>query len=349
MGKLIKGIDRRRFFRFIFLLLLGVQAWLLGYALCAKSLEAAPAATLTTVRQVHSLTKSQALEARPVHIRPVVTYFDPVAHNLFLNDATGGTWMEWTPNFPKPAIGDLLDFTARTSYSFAPDVKDARWTIIGRAPMPHPRPWDGSPVPPGLIDSTVKIRGTCGAEFNPKQQMVSVTLYVSNLNQISTLEAAAPDTLTGPPSPIGNLQRFGYRKPEQHRTKLVGTVTAVLPNQGFYMKDSSGSIYVQTRQSMNLKPGDRVEALGFAGVSEAHVRLEDAYFRRLRDGPPVEAVPITLEQAMTGLYDSEFVSIEGRVAGRSSLPHEQRLEISTGPSLFEVVYANQTTSRLLPP
>ena len=369
---------------------------------CAKSLEAAPAATLTTVRQVHSLTKSQALEARPVHIRPVVTYFDPVAHNLFLNDATGGTWMEWTPNFPKPAIGDLLDFTARRSYSFAPDVKDARWTIIGRAPMPHPRPvsfddmmstaedsqwvevegtirqaeylhrsptekvlwmelamtgddvdieipWDGSPVPPGLIDSTVKIRGTCGAEFNPKQQMVSVTLYVSNLNQISTLEAAAPDTLTGPPSPIGNLQRFGYRKPEQHRTKLVGTVTAVLPNQGFYMKDSSGSIYVQTRQSMNLKPGDRVEALGFAGVSEAHVRLEDAYFRRLRDGPPVEAVPITLEQAMTGLYDSEFVSIEGRVAGRSSLPHEQRLEISTGPSLFEVVYANQTTSRLLPP
>ena len=375
---------------------------LFGAALCGNSLVAAPAATLTTIRQVHSLSKSEALEGHPVHIQPVVTYFDPVAHNLFLNDATGGIWMEWNPGLPKPAVGDLLDFSARTSFSFAPDVAGAHWTIIGRAPVPHPRPvsfddmmstsedsqwvevegtirqaeylhrspiekvlwmelamtgddidieipWDGSPIPAGLIDSIVKIRGICGAEFNPKQQMVGVTLYVPNLNQISIVEAAPPETLTGPPTPIGSLQRFGYRKPEQHRIKLVGAVTAVLPDHGFYIKDDSGSIYVQTRQSMNLSPGDLVEALGFAGVSEAHVRLEDAYFRRLQAGSPVAPEPITLEQAMTGRYDSDFVSLEGRVAGRSSSAHEQRLEIRSGASLFQVVYATPTSSNLLPP
>src|SRR6185437_9285200 len=123
-------------------------------------------------------------------------------------------------------------------------------------------PWDGSPVPNGLIDARVRIRGVCGAEFNPKRQMVGVVLYVPNLHQIYTLEAAKPESTSGAPTSIGSLQKFGYSSAEGHRVKLLGTVTAVLPAQGFYMKDSSGSILVQTRQDLRLKLGDRVETLG---------------------------------------------------------------------------------------
>ncbi len=361
----------------------------------------APAPTLNTIAQVHELSKQHALRHLPVKLRPVVTYFDPVARNLFLNDVTGGIWMGWEPQMPRLKAGDLLDFRAESDFTFAPDVRNASWTVIGHASMPEPRrvsyqqmistsedsqwvevegivrqaeylhrtatekvlwmnlamsgneidieiPWNGSPVPPGLIDARIRIRGVCGAEFNPKNQMVGVNLYVPSLREMSTLEAAEPERVTGPPTPIGTLQRFGFKNPRGHRLKLAGIVTAVLPTQGFYMKDESGSIYVQTRQGLRLAPGDRVEALGFLGLSEAHVRLEDAYFRRLGTGPPPKPLALTPEQAMTGLYDSDLVALEGRVVGRSALLHQPRLTVEVRQTTFAVMYADQTSSKALP-
>ncbi len=328
-----------------------------------------------------------------MHLHPVVSYFDPVAHNLFFNDSTGGIWMEWTPKLPAVQVGDQVDLTGRTTFTFAPDVADAHWKVIGRAPAPKPYPvsydqmmstaydsqwvqvegvvrqaeylhrtpteklfwmelamagdnidleipWDGSPVPSGLIDSRIRVQGICGAEFNPKQQMVGVNLYVPSLHEITILESAASQIVTGAPTPIGTLQRFGNPAAGTHRIKLEGTVTAVLPAHGFYMTDKSGSINVLSRQDMRLKPGDQIEALGFVGVSEAHVRLEDAYFRQVGHVPPVTAKLLSPEQVMSGRYDSEFVSMRGRVVGRSVLPSLQKLDISTGQLTFPVVVAN---------
>jgi len=356
---------------------------------------------LTTVEQVRSLSKPAAAEHRPVHLRAVVTYIDPVSGDLFLNDRTGGIWLQWKPPLPKPAFGDLLDVVATTDYSFAPDVSGAHWTPAGRAPVPAPErvsyeqmastdedsrwvevegtvrqaeylhrtptekvlwidlamsgndidvqiPWDGSPVPQGLIDARVIVHGICGAEFSPKNQMVGVIVYAQSLAQITTIERARPESLIGPPIPIGRLQRFGYHNPEGHRVKLVGIVTAVIPARGFYMKDDSDGIYVVTRQEMGLEPGDRVETLGYVGLSEAHIRLEDAFFRRLAKGARVKPAAISSDQAMLGFYDSEPVSMQGRVVGRSSLLHQQSLLIQSGPISFPVSFASWMSEQQLP-
>ncbi len=365
------------------------------------SLPAPGQSSLTTISAVRSLPKDVALQHVPVHLRPVVTYFDPVSHDLFLHDQTAGIWMGWNPSFPKPVVGDLLDFTGQTDYSFAPDLTNGRWRVIAHTSLPEPRrvsyeqmastsedsrwvevqgvirqmeyfhrsptektlwmdvamsgddidvqiPWDGSPVPGGLIDAQVRIRGVCGAEFNPKRQMVGVMLYVPSLREISTLEAATPQSTSGTPTPIGSLQKFGYRNTEGHRVKLVGTVTAVLPAQGFYLQDDSGSILVLTRQDLHLKLGDRVEALGFVGLAESHIRLEDAYFRRLGSGHVAAPTSITAGQAMSGQYDSELVSLSGRVVGRSFLPHQQTLVVRDGEGVFTAVYADHVREDQLP-
>jgi len=354
----------------------------------------------TSVAQVHALSRAEAQKHYPVHLRTVVTYFDPTSRNLFLNDDTGGIWIRWDPATTRPKVGDLLDVVGETSATFAPDVSNARWTQIGRAPMPVPRrvtyeqmmstsedsqwvelegtirqaeylhrtpvervlwmelaisganvdieiPWNGAPVPAGLIDSRVRIHGICGAEFNPRDQMVGVNLYVPSLAEVFTIEAGQPEVLVSP-TPLGSLQRFGFHPSEGHRIKVQGVVTAVAPLQGFYLQDASGSVSVVTRADMRLKVGDEVEALGFVGIAGGHVRLENALSRRLRAGADIQPLAITAEQAMSGLYDSDYVSLEGRVVGVSTLPHQQRLELSAGPLTFPVVYAHQTTADSLP-
>ena len=360
-----------------------------------------PKAPIINIGAIHSLSKQQALEHRPVHVKAVVTFFDPVSGSVFLNDDTGGIWMGWKQGDRRPVVGDLLDYWAKTDFTFAPDVMAANWTVIGRAPMPAARrptyvqmmstlfdsqwveldgkvrqaeymhrtptekelwmdlaisgdnvdvqiPWDGSPVPPGLIDARIRLHGICGAEFNARRQMVGVEIYVSSLKEITILEPAEPESLLGRPTPIGTLQQFGHATPAGHRLKLAGMVTAVVPGKGFYLKDDSGSVYVNSRQAVSLKPGDRVETLGFVGVSYAHVRLEDAYFRRLGNGTPPKPDLITPEQGLTGLHDSELVSLKGLVAGRSFLPHQQNVVIRVAQNTFPASYAAQITERELP-
>ena len=274
-------------------------------------------APLSSLSQVRKLTRAEANRAIPIHLRAVVTYFDPISFDFFISDKTDGSWVEWTPDLPRPSVGDLIDLEAQTRYlDFSPELALPHWRVLGKTPLPAPErvtydqmantsqdsrwvevsglirqveylhsrssekilwldlamagghadvqiPWDGRPIPSGLVDSRVSIRGVCGAAFNSKNQMVGVILYVAGLQWISTLQTADPQTIEGFPTPINTLQRYGYNTPIGHRIKIAGVVTAVLPQSGFYLRDESGSVNVETRQSLSLQVGDRVEALGF--------------------------------------------------------------------------------------
>lgn len=369
---------------------------------CACFAHGSAAPPLTTISQIRNLPHKSLQRHLPVHLRAVVTYFDPVSGDLFFHDGQDGIWSRWNPASPRPTPGDFLDISAVTSVSFGPDLADVHWTLLGRKPLPIPKPvsfqqmmstledsqwvevegtvrqveylhriptekvlwmdlalsgddidvqipWDGSPIPAGLIDSRIRIRGVCGSELSPGQQLVGAVLFVPGLNQITQLEPAAPVSVAGPPTPIASLQRIGYHNPENHRIKLVGSVTVVVAGKGFYLHDDTGDVFVYTRQDLLLKPGDRVETLGFVGVSGSHVRLEDSYFRRLGRGVPIKPQPISVADAMAGQYDSKLVSLTGLVVGRAFLPHQQALVLRTGQVTFPVEYASPVTEHQLPP
>jgi signal transduction histidine kinase len=355
----------------------------------------------TTVSQIRNLSKASLRKHTPVHLHATVTYFDPRSGDMFVHDGHDGIWMRWKASMPKVHAGQLLDLHATTSDSFAPDLADPHWTVIGDRPFPKPKPvgfqqmmstledsqwvevegtirqaevehrtptekvlwmdlalqgddidiqipWEEASVPPGLIDSRVRIRGVCGAEFSPTNQMVGVMLFVPRLDQITTIEAARPESVIGAPTPIHALQRVGYNNPENHRIKLVGSVLAVVANQGFYMADGTGAIYVNTRQDLAIQPGDKIETLGFVGVSSSHVRMEDSYFRRLGPGLLAKPQAISVATALEGRHDSELVSLTGRVVGRAFLPHQQALVLRDGDITFPVVYANPVPEKNLP-
>lgn len=98
-----------------------------------------PLPILTTAIQVHSLSAAEANRRYPVHLQGVVTYFDPVSPDLFVQDRSGGIWVNWTSGLLRPHVGDLLDVTGVTSADFAPNIVEPHLRIIGHAPMPKPR------------------------------------------------------------------------------------------------------------------------------------------------------------------------------------------------------------------
>jgi PAS domain S-box-containing protein len=92
---------------------------------------------LTAVQQIRHLTINQAKFGYPVHLRAVVTYFDASEPDLFIQDSTGGIWVDLVGTKLTASPGELLDLHGSTSApDFAPQVTKPTWKVIGRAPMP---------------------------------------------------------------------------------------------------------------------------------------------------------------------------------------------------------------------
>ncbi len=358
--------------------------------------------TLTSTAQVHRLTRGQAQLGYPVHLRGVVTFFDPLSPGMFIQDHAGGIFVDWVPKLPKPSVGDLIDLDGvSTQVDFAPDIANPHWRVIGWSPMPIPRKvnfaqmastaedaqwvevegilrevtslhrpdgervlfmklalpagqieveiaWDGSPAPPGLVDARVRIDGICGARFTAKDQMIGVVLYVPSINNLTVLQHPESDSFRMPITSIIELQRFGFRGTAGHRVKVAAVVTAAVTDRDIYIQDNTGSAYAHTSTPTVLKPGDRVEVLGFPGFFESHIRLENAIVRRLGTGPQIKPVAITTKQALTGEYDSALVTTEGRIVRESMLPGEQVLVIEQDHAIFPASFAHSIGVSKLP-
>ena len=102
--------------------------------------QATDSGTLTQVVQIRKLSVEQANQELPVRLVGVVTYFDPVSPNMFIQDATGGIWARWPKDGPKLKAGQRIVLEGVTKQpGFAPSVYSPRAQVLGEAPLPVPR------------------------------------------------------------------------------------------------------------------------------------------------------------------------------------------------------------------
>jgi hypothetical protein len=102
--------------------------------------------TLTTAHDAHSLTSEQAARSYRVHLRTVVTYYDPYIDPrhpaIWASDRSGGIYVEFSsvPAVPFKA-GDLIEITGVSAAGgYAPIVHASEVRVIGKSPLPVDRP-----------------------------------------------------------------------------------------------------------------------------------------------------------------------------------------------------------------
>ncbi|MGH9445964.1 MAG: response regulator, partial [Terriglobia bacterium] len=113
-----------------------------------------------------------------------------------------------------------------------------------------------------------------------------------------------------------------------------GVVTLNSPSHFLYIADHTGVIYVQTASERPLRPGDRVDVVGFPGVVEEHPALEDAILRLRGVGPAPQPALIPATQALAGAYDSTLVKIKGTLMQTAKTPEEELLVLQQDASVF---------------
>ncbi len=98
--------------------------------------------TLTTTRQAHSLSEEQASRAYPIHLRGVVTYFDPDYGSgfaaIFIHDSTGSVFVKHPfGSAPPLKAGDIIDVRGVSAIGgFGPVVALPEIQVIGHSSLP---------------------------------------------------------------------------------------------------------------------------------------------------------------------------------------------------------------------
>jgi signal transduction histidine kinase/CheY-like chemotaxis protein len=106
----------------------------------------APAANdrrvLTSIGEIHALSAEEAARSLPIRVRATVTYFNPISHVFFVQDASGATFVN-APHIQElqVAAGDLVETTGVTGPgNFAPVIARASARRISAGSMPNPAP-----------------------------------------------------------------------------------------------------------------------------------------------------------------------------------------------------------------
>lgn len=188
-------------------------------------------------------------------------------------------------------------------------------------------------VPSQFVDAEVRVRGACGAIFNKKLQLVGILLYVPGLKQIEVLRPPE-DPFGKDVQPIDTVARFAPQRSMGHRVRVQGVVTLQDSGKTIYLSDGRTGLRIESAEPAAFKPGDRLDVAGFPRVSDYTLTVEDAVCRRIGSQAPLTPMAATVEQILSGDYDSLPVSIEGRLLGRSVLADSQTLVLKNGRAVF---------------
>lgn len=83
--------------------------------------------------------RQQGSHGRAVHVHAVVTYYDTVAPNLFVQDGTAGIWVDLRGlKVQPPQVGDMLDIHADVGEGFSPYLAHPAWRVTGHSGPPRP-------------------------------------------------------------------------------------------------------------------------------------------------------------------------------------------------------------------
>jgi signal transduction histidine kinase/CheY-like chemotaxis protein len=96
--------------------------------------------TLTSIIQAHRLPVEEAKRAYPIHVRGVVTYFNPIGKNLWVQDQTEGMYV-WVGavDIPPLRAGLSVEVTGVSGPGdFAPVIMHPQIRVVGEQAMPEP-------------------------------------------------------------------------------------------------------------------------------------------------------------------------------------------------------------------
>jgi signal transduction histidine kinase len=212
------------------------------------------------------------------------------------------------------------------------------------------------PLPTQLVGARVRVRGVCSMFLSRERRVTGARLLVQNLDSITVLRKAPTDLFETPLRAVESLSRYGSQVEYGDPVRVEGIVTFWRPGGELYIRDNASPLAIRLRQpwvkddpqgryldplrAPSLKPGDRVEVVGYPTLSAPSLALDDAECRLAGSTtnllPPT---PVSFDAAVQANLHGELVQLEGLVLAHGSLVEQSSvtevLSIQSSQHVFE--------------
>ncbi len=188
-------------------------------------------------------------------------------------------------------------------------------------------------VAAGLVDAHIRLRGVAESTWS-RQRWTGAALYVPGPSELAVVSPPPGRPWEMPVSTVGDLPLMLRSDYDSRRVRLRGVVTLRRPGDAIWIADETGGIEVQSREDIDVQPGDEVEVLGFPIVSGSAAAIAEAIVRKHGKGDVAQTPVISLGQALNGAYDAELVQMEGTLLDQASHGTETTLVLQEGRTIF---------------
>jgi signal transduction histidine kinase len=215
--------------------------------------------------------------------------------------------------------------------------------------------FEDHPLPENLLGARVEVSGVCSMKLDARALITGLWYYAPDPESVSILRAPALDPYSEPTQPINSLLRYDSWAAFGERVKIAGVVTHWVPSGRLFLRDETRSVPVDLMQPWAhadskgryldppafpaLKPGDRIEVVGYRSIKESQFSIVDAEFRLAGPGSPPDARNVLPEAALSQDLDGELISLQARLIEIESRPvgktTNQVLSLMAGDALFE--------------
>jgi len=224
-----------------------------------------------------------------------------------------------------------------------------------------------APLVDNLVDAVVRMRGV-GTIARDEHQVRGIHLIVPSLEYIE-VDQAPVDSGSLPTREISSLLHGNGSKTLRRRVKIEGVLT-LQDGDHYFLQDGTGSAMAVAKQSIvltrsghwvfwqsaqdhevgadsQMKPGDRIEAVGFPELRGYSPVLTEAQFRRLGRSTPVTPVQTDVNGIFSGNLDSTLISLEGVLLSKQIFGRKTVMELRDGQRVFEA-FAQEPVMSIAP-
>jgi signal transduction histidine kinase/ActR/RegA family two-component response regulator len=188
-----------------------------------------------------------------------------------------------------------------------------------------------------MIGAVVRLHGVCTAKANEQRKLTGIKLWVPSADYVQVEEAAPKDPFDVPARSLASLGQFGSLHSFSRRLRVSGVVLHHAPGHLIHLQEGNDSLLVFSREQTPLRPGDRIEAVGFLGRQAGRVALQEAVYRKTGTGEQPMPHPILVEKIPTVTEDGRLVSVEGLLIENSRAGNLVRLTLQTENAIFEAI------------
>ncbi len=195
-----------------------------------------------------------------------------------------------------------------------------------------------------MVDSDVRARGVCSTKFNHQRQLFAVRLMVPEVEDLVVELPAPADPFAVNARTIGSLLQFNPLETYGHRIKVSGTVIYFEAGRKIVLQDGDHGVEVQIQGRDTVALGDQVEALGFVSQGDYTPAMQDAIYRKISDGQPLQPTRVTPDEALRGKHDCQLIQVTGTLLDRAVNGTEKYLVLQQDGFIYHA-YLSQSENR----